>query len=108
MIGADLHLIALAEAAERRCKHGIDVSVDRCTNCRFAKEETNMATVKYPEVKVQLSDEDGNAFAIMGAVSKALRRAGVPQDEIDAYLAESKSGDYDHLIQTAMRWVETT
>jgi hypothetical protein len=62
-------------------------------------------TVKYPEIEVQLSGEDGNAFAIMGAVSKALRRAGVSKEERDAYYAESTSGDYDHLLQTAMRWV---
>ena len=32
---------------------------------------------KYPAVKVQLSGVDNNALAIMGAVSAALRRAGV-------------------------------
>ena len=35
-----------------------------------------MKTIKHPEVVVQLSGEDGNAFAVMGAVSKALRAAG--------------------------------
>jgi hypothetical protein len=34
-------------------------------------------TIKYPEIEVKLSDNDGNAFAIMGAVRQALRRAGV-------------------------------
>jgi hypothetical protein len=62
---------------------------------------------KYP-VNVQLSGNDGNAFYIMGAVSKALRRHGVPKSEVDQYLAESMSGDYDHLLQTAMEWVEVS
>lgn len=69
---------------------------------------TNEPNVRHPDVHVQLSDVDGNAFAIMGAVGKALRRAGVPADEVSAYKAESMSGDYDHLIQTAMRWVEVS
>ena len=34
-----------------------------------------MATAtKYPEVVVQLSGEDGNAFAILGSVQKAMDR----------------------------------
>ena len=61
--------------------------------------------IKYPDVFVQLSGNDGNAFAIMGAVQTALRRHGVPHEEIQQYLEESMSGDYDHLLQTAMRWV---
>lgn len=65
-------------------------------------------TVKYPEVHVELTDTDGNAYAVMGAVRKALRRAGVSSEEIAAYATESTSGDYDHLIQTAMRWVDVS
>lgn len=64
-----------------------------------------MTDVKYPHVEVQLTGNDGNAFAIVGNVSKAMRRAGVEKAEIDRYVAESMSGDYDHLLQTAMSWV---
>ena len=64
--------------------------------------------VKYPNVEVQLTGEDGNAFAIMGAVSTALRRAGVPAEEITKYKEESMSGDYDNLLVTAMRWVSVS
>jgi hypothetical protein len=60
---------------------------------------------RYPDVQVQLSGEDGNAFAILGRTASALRRAGVPKEEIDEYLAEATSGDYDHLLQTTMGWV---
>lgn len=62
-------------------------------------------TIKYPEIEVQLSGEDGNAMAIMARVTSALRRAGVSEEERDAYYAESTSGDYDNLLATAMRWV---
>jgi hypothetical protein len=61
---------------------------------------------RYPDVQVQLTGEDGNAFAILGRTAHALRSAGVPQDEIDDYFAEATSGDYDHLLQTTMGWVD--
>jgi Domain of unknown function (DUF4314) len=61
---------------------------------------------RYPEVQVQLSGQDGNAFAILGRTAAALRAAGVPQEEIDAFFAEATSGDYDHLLHTTMAWVD--
>jgi len=65
-----------------------------------------MEDTKYPEIQVRLVGEDGNAFAIMARVASALKDAGVPKEEIDAYYAESTSGDYDHLLRTAVRWVQ--
>lgn len=56
-------------------------------------------------VEVDLTTIDGNAFAIMGAVQRKLKQAGASKEELDQYLAESMSGDYDHLIRTAMNWV---
>ena len=61
---------------------------------------------RYPEIQVRLSGEDGNAFAILGRTAAALRAAGVPPEEIDAFFAEATSGDYDHLLQTTMAWVD--
>lgn len=64
--------------------------------------------VKYPEVKVvKLVGEDGNAFAILGRVVKAMKSAGLSKEVQDAYFAEATSGDYDHLLQTTIRWVKT-
>ena len=60
---------------------------------------------KYPEIEVQILGRDGNAFAIMGAISTALRKAGVSKDEINQYTSESMSGDYENLLRTAMKWV---
>jgi hypothetical protein len=57
-------------------------------------------------VEVQLTGEDGNAFAIMASVKKALRQTGATKEDIEAYLAESMSGDYDNLLRTAMKYVE--
>ena len=62
------------------------------------------AEIRYPEIVVQLSGIDGNAFAILAAVERALRRAGHGQ-ETAAFSAEATSSDYQHLLQTCMRWV---
>jgi hypothetical protein len=57
------------------------------------------------DVDVKLVGQDGNAFAIMGAVRQALRRARVSREDIDAYLQEAKAGDYDHLLRVTMNTV---
>jgi hypothetical protein len=71
----------------------------------MAREFIGIDAPKYPEIEVALVGEDGNAGAIMGRVSNALKKAGVSQDEINAYLDESMSGDYDNLLATAVKWV---
>jgi hypothetical protein len=64
-----------------------------------------MNEVKYPNITVQLTGEDGNAFYVLGKVLKALRKAKVSDEEINAFSKEAMSGDYDHLLQTCMEWV---
>lgn len=66
-----------------------------------------MTGIKYPDVNVALVGEDGNAFAILGRVTGALRRAGVDEAERDAFVAEATSGDYDNLLRTVLGWVST-
>jgi hypothetical protein len=58
------------------------------------------------DVKVKLSGNDGNAFSVMGTVKQALKTAGASKEEIDQYLADSMSGDYDNLLRVAMEWVK--
>ena len=53
---------------------------------------------KYPEITVQLTGEDGNAFNILGICLRAMRRAGLSQEERDTFQAEAISGDYLHLL----------
>lgn len=59
---------------------------------------------KYPEIEVQLSGEDGNAFAILARCARAGRNAGLGEPELGKFREEATSADYDHLIQTALRW----
>jgi len=65
-----------------------------------------MTQPKYPNIKVQLTGRDGNAFFILARTKKALERAGVSEDEINDFMKEAKSGDYDNLLQTVMKWVD--
>ncbi|AGT12990.1 hypothetical protein KAYACHO_86 [Mycobacterium phage KayaCho] len=60
---------------------------------------------KYPEVEVELIGQDGNGFLIVSKVQRALRQAGVPADEVTAYVNEATDGDYDDLLATTMRWI---
>lgn len=61
--------------------------------------------IRHPEISVVLVGGSSNAFAIIGRVSKALRRAGFA-DEVGEFTAEATAGDYDDLLATCMRWVE--
>jgi hypothetical protein len=63
---------------------------------------------KYPDVEVELVGQDGNAFLILGKVQKALRRAGVSEEEVKQYYEEATAGDYNHLLRTTMDWVEVS
>jgi len=61
--------------------------------------------VKFPNVTVKLTGENGNAFMVMGLTMKAMRKAGCIKEETDAYQAECMSGDYDHLLRVTMQTV---
>lgn len=63
-------------------------------------------TVKYPNVQVQLVGEDGNAFAIIGRVSRALKRAGHREAATEWCAAAMACGSYDALLRLAMETVD--
>jgi len=66
-----------------------------------------MTIPKY-NVKVKLVGTDGNAFAIMGKVKRALRDAGATDEEVTQYLNDSQAGDYNNLLQVACKWVNVS
>ncbi len=49
---------------------------------------------------------DGNAYAVMGYVAKAMRREGFTRAEIDAYYKAAMSDDYDNLLCVSVDYVE--
>lgn len=57
-------------------------------------------------VKVKLIGTDGNAFALMGKVVAALRKAKVGDEVIKAFREEATSGDYNNLLRTCSKYVE--
>ena len=65
-----------------------------------------MTTPKYPDVHVQLVGQDGNAYMVLGLCQRAAQKAGLSKAEIDEFMKEAKSGDYNHLLQTCMQWFD--
>jgi hypothetical protein len=66
------------------------------------KEGMKMTSKK---VTVRLIGEDGNAFSILGRVSKALKRSGQPEAAAE-YLKRATEGDYNHLLAVTLEYVD--
>jgi hypothetical protein len=58
------------------------------------------------KVKLNLVGLDGNAFYLLGAFRSAARRQSWSEEEIDKALEEAKSGDYDNLLYTLLKYTE--
>lgn len=63
---------------------------------------------RHPDVRVRLSGTDGNTMMLIGRVTAAMRKAGVPAAEINEFAGEAMSGDYDAFLRTAARWVNVS
>jgi hypothetical protein len=61
--------------------------------------------IKYPEITVKLIGNDGNAFSILGTMERALEKAHVPEDQINEFMQDAMSGNYNHLLATCLQWV---
>ena len=59
---------------------------------------------KYPDITVQLVGKDGNAFNILGICRRAMKRAHLPESEIEAFTREATSSNYDHLLATVCEY----
>ncbi len=53
---------------------------------------------------VKLEGKDSNALSAIGAVRLAIRRSNHPELE-ESFTREAMEGDYDHMLQTCMRYV---
>jgi len=56
---------------------------------------------------LQLVGLDGNAWSIIGATMRAMRRAGFSSQAQHEMSEDATSGDYNHVIQTAMFWTDS-
>ena len=56
-------------------------------------------------MRYSLVGVDGNAFAIMGYTSRALKEVG-RRGLVDEMFAKATSGDYNHLIQVCMGYID--
>lgn len=54
---------------------------------------------KYKHVRLKLVGADGNAFNIIGLGVRALK-CNEGAGDVETFIAEAVSGDYDHVIQT--------
>lgn len=58
-------------------------------------------------IQIKLVGEDGNAFAILGRCRKELLIHGsFTKDLWEEFKKEAMSGDYDHLLQTVMKYFD--
>lgn len=55
-------------------------------------------------IKVKMIGEDGNAFAIMGRVIKALKEGG-RADLVEEYKKEAMSSDYANLLRVTDEYI---
>ena len=55
---------------------------------------------------VELTGQDGNAFMVMGLCRRAARKAGWTTEEWEKVQKEMMSGNYDNVLQTAMRYFD--
>lgn len=49
---------------------------------------------------------DGNAFSIMAYVKKAMQKGGYNAEQIQHYLNDAMSGDYDNLLFKSQEMIE--
>jgi len=58
--------------------------------------------IKFPNIDVKITDNNGNAFFIIGAVIKAMKRGGCTKEQVDTYKKAAQSGNYDNLLRVTM------
>lgn len=56
--------------------------------------------------KYDLVGVDSNAYSIMGYVQRAMRMEHYSQEEVNNYIKDAKSGDYNHLLATSIDMVD--
>lgn len=66
--------------------------------------DTTNPSAPLTDAVVRLTGTDGNAFAILVKVRRAILRSNHPELATQ-FIEEATAGDYDHLLQTCFRYV---
>lgn len=61
--------------------------------------------MRIPEEMPTLVGVDGNAYCVMGYVSRMLKDADL-KDLVDAYTKDATSSDYNHLLATSCKYLD--
>lgn len=56
--------------------------------------------------KYSLVGIDGNAYAIMAYVSRAMKEQKFNRHQIDRYVARAKKKDYSHLLSVSITYID--
>jgi hypothetical protein len=86
--------------------HAAHAGVFYVPECPDCQEKNVPDLIKLPRATVDLSDCNGNAIAVVQRTMRALRGAGWTRDQCDAFRKEALTGDYDHVLQTCMKYAE--
>ena len=62
--------------------------------------------VRHPEIHVRIAFMD--AAGVVAVMTEALRRARVPQAEIDVFRAEAAGGDHASLLRVCLHWADVS
>ena len=57
-------------------------------------------------MKYDLVGVDGNAFAVMGYVLRAMKECKMSKEERSDYQTKTMSGDYDHLLVVSIKMID--
>ena len=58
--------------------------------------------------KLKLTGENGNVFHVLGLALKVGKAAGWTRKEIDKFMKEAMSDDYDNALQTCMKYFDVS
>ena len=61
--------------------------------------------VMFPEISIEVSGPEGNAYCIVAIISNNLKSIGWSQSDIDDVVAEMTKGDYIHLLHVAKKFI---
>jgi hypothetical protein len=79
-----------------------------CTPGNEDNDPGDFAIIPNDTPPVELSDQDGNVFNIIGLCRRAGKKAGWDSDQLSAFVKEATSGDYDKALQTAMKYFDVS